>query len=99
MKTKIKVAAIFAGLSLLSCNQSQNAAPQTTPEGTTVTNRVNSDMEPHRTSADVDTIASPGSNSYDLNSTNSGATGQDGMDTQAGTGGQGSQPADNGTGR
>ena len=56
---------VIAGLAM-ACNQS-NSEGQVTPEGTTVTNTVNSDMEELRKPADVDTITSPGSNSADFN--------------------------------
>ena len=52
---------------LLSCCTHMNKNGETTtPEGTTVTNNVNSDMETHRTAADVDSVRSPGSNSQNI---------------------------------
>ena len=66
---------VIAGLAL-SCNQSNNEG-QITPEGTTVTNNVNSDMEKTRKPADVDTITSPGSNSADFNGRGNGTSNKD----------------------
>ncbi len=65
MKIVNKLLIITVAAFAISCNNSNNAG-QTTPEGTTVTNTVNSDMETTRKSADVDTITSPGSNSTDI---------------------------------
>lgn len=66
MRNLIVLSSLFIAISFTSCNKS-NSEGQITPEGTRVTNTVNSDMEKHRKPADVDTITSPGSNSSDFN--------------------------------
>lgn len=92
---------LLAAMSLVSCNQSTTTPGETSPEGTVQTNRTNADMEEHRTSAEVDSIPSPGSNSYDLSTTNSGATGtttDKNMQNQEDTHGRSTQAGDNGSG-
>jgi predicted small secreted protein len=59
----------FLGISamlLASCNNMNRAGENVTPEGTTTTNAVNSNMENNRTPAGTDTLMSPGSNAMDL---------------------------------
>ncbi len=99
MKTITTILGAALLTSLTACNQSQNSGGQTTPEGTTVTNRVNSDMEQHRSPSGVDSTVSPGSNAYDLNTDNSGATGiDDNMRNQDDTHGRSTLSGDNGSG-
>ena len=66
MKTPFKLLAIAMASLAIGCNNMSRNGENATPEGTTTTNAVNSDMEQHRTGAGTDTVASPGSNSMDL---------------------------------
>jgi len=53
-------------LALTGCNNMNKNGESTTAEGTTVSDRTNSDMEDNRTGATTDTVRSPGSNSEDI---------------------------------
>ena len=87
---KIQHLIVFGGIvSLTACNNMNRNGENTTAEGTTTTNAVNSDMEEHRTPAGTDTIASPGSNSMDLKD-NANISNQG---TGGGTGGQKASPS------
>ena len=81
---------MLALASLLSCNNSNsNPGQTTTPDGTQQhENSINSDMEDNRTSADVDTVTSPGSNSENIrNRTGSGSVGSGTGSSGSGTSG------------
>jgi len=75
---------LFAAAAVSCTNQNKNGQNMS-PEGTTQTNRVNSEMENQRTPADVDTVTSPGSNALDLktspNSSNSPSNNGEGRST------------------
>ena len=99
---KLSYAVCALVLTLIACNQTNNNSGQTSPEGTTQTNRSNAEMEDNRTAAEVDSVSSPGSNSYDLNTTNSGSTGtttDKNMQGQQDTHGRSTQSGDNGSGQ
>lgn len=67
MKT-LKLNTIFCALLILamaSCTNNNRSGSNMSEEGTTQSNRVNAEMEEHRTPSDIDTIVSPGSNALD----------------------------------
>ncbi len=64
----LKLNAITAALLMfvtVACTNNNRTGSNMSEEGTTQTNRVNSEMEDNRTPSDVDTILSPGSNALD----------------------------------
>ncbi|MBF6609255.1 MAG: hypothetical protein ITG00_11045 [Flavobacterium sp.] len=98
MKTTYRILGVLLITAFASCNQS-NSEGQTTPEGTTVTNRVNSDMEQHRAPAGTDSIVSPGNNASDFKTDNGQGTNTDAnMQNQGSTHGKSTTSGDNGTG-
>ena len=93
---------LLSAFTFIACNQTNNNSGQTTPEGTTQTSRLNSDLEDNRTSGETDTMVSPGSNAYDLKTNNMGSTGNtadENMQNQQSTHGRSTQSGDNGSGQ
>ena len=81
--TKLKFPiTVFVAALLMACTNNNRTGSSMSEEGTVQSNNVNSDMEEHRTAADVDTVVSPGSNALDNQNREPGQTSVDNSNTK-----------------